>query len=180
MERKYRQASWIFLSLIGAQLTWLFRFRLCRGNCWFERDHVTTAGLQQVQTKQQAPTFGLVVVHCSRNPEITWLDDVPSDWKLTVYETCGKNISRGSIPFQNRGHEECTGYFQYILDNYHDLPDINVFLQDDAMFEYKDRPGQAGLWHTPFEQSRRSRTRPCPTSSRAMGFCIMAGPIWTG
>eukprot|EP00546_Thalassionema_frauenfeldii_P006093 CAMPEP_0178919024 /NCGR_PEP_ID=MMETSP0786-20121207/14174_1 /TAXON_ID=186022 /ORGANISM="Thalassionema frauenfeldii, Strain CCMP 1798" /LENGTH=240 /DNA_ID=CAMNT_0020592843 /DNA_START=352 /DNA_END=1071 /DNA_ORIENTATION=- len=94
------------------------------------------------------PTTGLVVVHCQREePEIAWVNDIPAKWKTAIYETCGRQLSPTlSIPFKNRGREECTGYFQYILDHYDNLPEINVFLQDDAFFNYS----KEHLWHTPF------------------------------
>lgn len=96
---------------------------------------------------ESPPTKGLVVVHCKRDPEITWVNNVTKQWHMSIYETCGEKLSSSaSIPFKNKGREECSGYFQYILDNYHKLPEVNVFLQDDAFYNYS----KEHLWHTPF------------------------------
>mmetsp|Transcript_5387 Transcript_5387/g.7773 ORF Transcript_5387/g.7773 Transcript_5387/m.7773 type:complete len:322 (+) Transcript_5387:3-968(+) len=96
---------------------------------------------------EKPPTKGLVAVHCKRYPEITWVNNVTKKWQMSIYETCGESISsRSSIPFKNKGSEECTGFFQYLLDNYDKLPEINVFLQDDAFYNYS----KEHLWHTPF------------------------------
>eukprot|EP00797_Seminavis_robusta_P025749 Sro454_g146370.2 (238) ;mRNA; r:38427-39140 len=83
---------------------------------------------------------------------MSWLNEIPPDWKLTVWETCGQSVaSPGSKPFKNAGSEECSGYLQTIVEDYDNLPDINFFLQSDALI---GRGKPTKVWrheHTPFK-----------------------------
>jgi hypothetical protein len=99
--------------------------------------------------EENKPTsYGLVVVRC--NEEISWLREVPSSIQITLYEKCGQrwdgtssvssnmnmnmnmNMNTTSQPLVNLGREEASGYLQYIVDNYENLPDILWLLQSDV------------------------------------------------
>lgn len=93
-------------------------------------------------------SYGLTVVHC-REKNMEWLDDVPKDWHMTVYETCGQNVSRASLPFKNAGSEECTAYLQTMIEHYDSLPDINIFVQSDVLIG-SGREKPLDVEHSPF------------------------------
>jgi hypothetical protein len=97
------------------------------------------------------PSVGLTVVHCRESAkQMSWLEEVPKNWKVVVYETCGQNISEAaSRPFRNAGSEECTAYLQTMIDSYDNLPDINIFMQSDTLIGTKS--GKVwNLEHSPF------------------------------
>ena len=93
-------------------------------------------------------SYGLTVVHC-REKNMGWLDDVPKDWHVTVYETCGQNVSRASLPFKNAGSEECSAYLQTMIGHYDSLPDINIFVQSDVLIG-SGRVKPLDVEHSPF------------------------------
>jgi hypothetical protein len=106
----------------------------------FQEDSLTMNSI-----KTTAPQFGVLFVHC-REENMTFLNDIPSDSKLTIYETCQQTVSANySIQYKNAGSEECTSYLDYMIQNYHDLPEINLFLQSDALKGYGRHGG-----HIPF------------------------------
>lgn len=99
-------------------------------------------------------TYTVVVVRCAGN--VTWLNDVPSNWRVVVYDKCGTNTSAEfnltqhdfvSHDAPNVGSEECTTYLKYILDYYDNLTDVTVFAHDDALRPYR----KADIKHTPFD-----------------------------
>ncbi|CAB9530884.1 expressed unknown protein [Seminavis robusta] len=99
------------------------------------------------------PTVGLTVVHCNEDwSRMSWLDEIPSHWKLVIYETCGQTISKAfSRPWKNAGPEECTGYLQTMIDQYDNLPDINIFFQSDGLLG-RGRPQKFyTIEHSPFK-----------------------------
>ena len=93
-------------------------------------------------------TYGLTIAHC-KETKMDWLNDVPRDWKVKIYETCGQNISRFSQQFKNAGSEECTAYLSTMIEGYlnDNLPDINIFAQSDVLVG-TGRPDQNP--HSPF------------------------------
>jgi hypothetical protein len=84
-----------------------------------------------------------------------WINDVPADWRIIIYEKCGLTTNRSSShnaifvdqPIENIGYEECTSYLDYIINNYGDgnLTDVNIFAHDDALIPYSQNK-----FHTPF------------------------------
>ena len=104
--------------------------------------------LLATQEKEPKQSFGLTVVHCREKME--WLHDVPTDWKVTVYETCGENVSNFSRPFKNAGAEECSAYFQTMIDQYDSLPDISVFVQSDILIGHGREGKPLDSEHSPF------------------------------
>eukprot|EP00539_Tryblionella_compressa_P008725 CAMPEP_0178763266 /NCGR_PEP_ID=MMETSP0744-20121128/17049_1 /TAXON_ID=913974 /ORGANISM="Nitzschia punctata, Strain CCMP561" /LENGTH=300 /DNA_ID=CAMNT_0020418129 /DNA_START=24 /DNA_END=923 /DNA_ORIENTATION=+ len=83
-------------------------------------------------------TYTMLVVRCRAN--LTWISDLPSDWRVVVYEKCGQTtIGNENITvFHNKAMtnvapEECSSYVDYVYDFYHDLTDVTVFMQDDWM-----------------------------------------------
>ena len=82
-------------------------------------------------TSNNGPSVGLTVVHCRE--EFNWLDDAPKHWNVKVYEKCGQNVSVVSEPIRNSGSEECSAYLEGIIAEYENLPEINIFLQADAL-----------------------------------------------
>lgn len=94
-------------------------------------------------------TYGVTIVHC-KEQRMDWMKDIPKDWKLTVYETCRQNISHASRSFKNAGSEECTAYLSNIIDNYNNLPDVNIFLQSDAFLGHGKKKKGYYTEHTPF------------------------------
>ena len=95
-------------------------------------------------------TFTLVIVRCTGN--LTWLVDVPKDWKIVIYEKClslTEPISQNSIATaMNEGAEECNGYLDYIVDYYHNLTSVTVFMHDDGLAPWSKWKGESA--HTPF------------------------------
>jgi hypothetical protein len=79
--------------------------------------------------------IGIVVVHCRERERMDWLvgNKIPETWNIRVYEKCGQNSTPWSTQLKNYGSEECTSYLRYIIDEFDDLPDINFFLQSDAL-----------------------------------------------
>jgi len=97
------------------------------------------------------PRTGMVVAKCREKLPFT----VPPGfgWEVTVYETCEEHPleneneeKRVRVYLENADREECSSYLQYIIDNYNDLPDINIFLREDAVSPYE----QGSAWQTPF------------------------------
>mmetsp|Transcript_10551 Transcript_10551/g.19689 ORF Transcript_10551/g.19689 Transcript_10551/m.19689 type:complete len:337 (-) Transcript_10551:1924-2934(-) len=121
-------------------------------------------------------TYGVTVVHC-KEQRMEWMKGIPKDWKLTVYETCRQNISYASLPFKNAGSEECTAYLSNIIDNYHDLPDINIFLQSDAFLDHGKKKKDYYTEHTPFWTFSElvNATRSWADSSHGKGY-LAYGP----
>ena len=101
------------------------------------------------KTTGSRKSYGLTVVHC-REKNMEWLDDVPNDWHVTVYETCGQNVSRASLPFENAGSEECSAYLQTMIEHYDSLPDINIFVQSDVLFGSGREGKPIDVEHSPF------------------------------
>jgi Protein of unknown function (DUF3431) len=86
--------------------------------------------------------YTLVVVNCQDN--ITWIEDVPDDWNVVLYEKCGMNNAKDHFSFlkadqltvhklSNQGAEECNGYLDYIYDYYYNLTSVTIFLHGDAI-----------------------------------------------
>jgi Protein of unknown function (DUF3431) len=86
--------------------------------------------------------YTLVVVNCHDN--ITWLEDLPDDWSVVLYEKCGMNNAQDHLSFlkaaqltvhtpPNEGAEECNGYLDYIYDYYYNLTSVTIFLHGDAI-----------------------------------------------
>ncbi|CAB9523897.1 expressed unknown protein [Seminavis robusta] len=117
----------------------------------------TTSPATQQQLEEEDPTYTLVVVHCKVN--MTWLDQVPSDWRIVVYEKCGQDALQDTHQFPNTvvkqhrpinaGPEECNGYFDYMHDYYNDLTTVNVFVHDDALLPFSRYKREEA--HTMFE-----------------------------
>jgi len=95
-------------------------------------------------------SYGITVVHCREPKEnMAWLEDIPKEWNVTVYEKCGLSVSPFSIPVKNIGSEECTAYLTTMIDHYDDLPDISLFVQSDVLLGFGKR-GKLGTQHSPF------------------------------
>jgi hypothetical protein len=100
-------------------------------------------------------TYGLTIVHC-KEIQMEWIQDIPADWKLTIYETCGQSVSHASSqPFKNAGSEECSAYLTSMIGQYDNLPDINIFLQSDVLLSHgkgRNMVGNKKLFaeHSPF------------------------------
>jgi len=83
----------------------------------------------------------LVVVVCNKPTQ--WLEYVPPNYRLVVYQKCGKsvgnNISKLFSDFEEINHlpnfasEECSSYLHYMLTYYRNLTDITLFLHDDSL-----------------------------------------------
>lgn len=129
----------------------MLRLTLCVGmDATFNKTHHTYHTSDVVKAPkpppQQVDSKALVVVNC--HGKIPWLDQVPSDWRLVVYQKCSEtlgNLSRSYSDFReknlrNIGPEECTAYFDYMLANYDDLTDITLFLHDDSLMSERKRP----------------------------------------
>lgn len=112
---------------------------LVRDSQYFAQDHTSAI-------------FGLAVAHCDE--DVTWIYDIDNVtinhrnddinnmppyqqeviWDATVYERCDKRAHLlHSAPQKNLGSEECSAYVQYIIDRYHEMPEIVYFLQSDAL-----------------------------------------------
>ncbi|CAB9519782.1 expressed unknown protein [Seminavis robusta] len=107
------------------------------------------------EEEEEVDTYTLVVVHCKAN--ITWLDEVPSDWRIVLYNKCNNKKVQKVIPNvtltqhvpANAGEEECNGYLDFMYDYYHNLSTVTVFMHDDGLIPY-DTKHEAKLYHTPF------------------------------
>ena len=95
-------------------------------------------------------TFTLVIARCTGN--LTWLVDIPKDWKIVIYKKClslTEPISQNSIATaMNEGAKECNGYLDYIVDYYHNLTSVTVFMHNDGLASWSKWKGE--LVHTPF------------------------------
>ncbi|CAB9526194.1 expressed unknown protein [Seminavis robusta] len=112
----------------------------------------SSVGLQLGLDSRDGPTIGLTVVHCKEDwSQMSWIEEIPSHWRLVVYETCGEHISKSSRPWINAGSEECTGYLQTMIEQYDNLPDINIFLQSDGLVGRGVHSKNYWLEHTPFK-----------------------------
>jgi Protein of unknown function (DUF3431) len=111
------------------------------------------------QHTEEEDTYTLVVVCCRSN--ISWLQEVPSSWRIVVYDKCDqytdknyhklnptsrKNLIRHTSP--NQGPEECNGYLDYMHDYYDNLTSVTVFMHDDGLWPYSTHKGWDA--HTPF------------------------------
>jgi hypothetical protein len=112
-------------------------------------------------------SYALVVVACKAGMD--WLLDVPKEWRVIVFEKCGPTIGASMsinasytkakllsllshVEFraiENFASEECTGYFDYIMEFYHNLTDITVFMQDDGLIPYSKYTDYSSM-HSPF------------------------------
>lgn len=98
-------------------------------------------------------TYTLVVVRCKGN--LTWFDDVPSNWRILVYEKCQNTAFTpySVLTAVQAGSDECNGYLDYLVDYYENLTSINVFMHDDALWGYSRHRGINA--HTPFDNFRQ-------------------------
>jgi hypothetical protein len=112
--------------------------------------------MQQSNEAKKDITYALVVVACKAGMD--WLLDVPKEWRVVVFEKCGPTIDASSMsllshvefrPLENVASEECNGYLDYIIDLYHDLTDITVFMHDDGLIPYNKRTNPVEI-HSPF------------------------------
>jgi hypothetical protein len=103
---------------------------------------------QDQTVEDDSDTFTLVVVRCNVN--LTWIDQVPQDWRIIVYEKCDDKPSTNYSVFTAHrvGSDECNGYLDYLVDYYDDLTSITVFMQDDGLWPWSKSKREAA--HTPF------------------------------
>jgi hypothetical protein len=104
-------------------------------------------------------TYAILIVRCTRS--LSWIKDVPNEWKIIVYEKCGLNTTTHdnvtrvvsySKNMKNVGAEECSSYLDYIYEFYDHLQDVTVFLQDDwNADEPKFKNNKFAGAHTPFQ-----------------------------
>ncbi|CAB9526190.1 unknown protein [Seminavis robusta] len=122
-------------------------------------------------TVAHGPTVGLTVVHCEEDwSQMSWIEEIPSHWKLVIYETCGQTISpRFSRPWKNAGSEECTGYLQTMIDRYDNLSDINIFFQSDGLLGRGRLRKKYGKQHSPFK-----------TIQELINATMEYSPTWNG
>ncbi|CAB9526199.1 expressed unknown protein [Seminavis robusta] len=82
-------------------------------------------------------SVGLTVNHCSeKSNEMGWIEEVPPHWHFVIYELCGRKQFGASKRWKSDGNDECTGFVQTIIDQYDNLPDVTIFLQQDAFIGY--------------------------------------------
>jgi hypothetical protein len=110
----------------------------------------TTVTRNRLPIMDQQPTsFVAVIVHCREDSNMTaWYSQIPTDWNVTIYETCNQQASprhNNTIQFKNAGSEECTAYLDYIIQNRDHLADITVFLQTDT---FRKNGNKIKLHHT--------------------------------
>ena len=68
------------------------------------------------------------------NEELSWVKNVPSNIKVTIYNKGKNNISNSFIKLPNVGRESNT-YLEHIMKNYDNLANITIFCQGDP-FEH--------------------------------------------
>ncbi|CAB9526197.1 expressed unknown protein [Seminavis robusta] len=103
-------------------------------------------------SSQSGPSVGLTVIHCNEDwGKMNWVDQVPSHWKFVIYEACGQTMSKASKLLYSASYDECTGYLQSIIEHYDDLPDINIFLQPDALIGHGALDKTYSTERTPFK-----------------------------
>ena len=92
--------------------------------------------MEREQGQALDPIYTLVVVRCRGNME--WLNEVPSDWRIIVYEKCrNRSPTKFSVTTAvNAGPEECNGYLDYIYDYYYNLTNVTVFFHEDGLIPY--------------------------------------------
>lgn len=66
------------------------------------------------------------------NENLKWLDTIPSDVKVTVYNK-GQHLEYPNTPLQNIGRESDT-YLQHIILNYNNIADRTIFVQGDPFY----------------------------------------------
>ncbi|PLB35158.1 DUF3431 domain-containing protein [Aspergillus candidus] len=91
---------------------------------------------------------GVIVVGRLSNEDTSWiLRDLP-EWQNAIY-----TVDDPSAPLsvsKNKG-KEANAYLQYIIDNYHNLPETIIFL-------HSHRDGYPQAWHTEFSQHSNVET----------------------
>ncbi|CAB9526013.1 expressed unknown protein [Seminavis robusta] len=100
--------------------------------------------------EKEEESYTLVVVNCRVN--MTWLLQVPSDWRIIVYEKCGRQEELSHVTYHtptNAGAEECNGYLDYMHDYYQDLTTVTVFMHGDGLRSFSRHSGTSA--HTPFD-----------------------------
>lgn len=82
------------------------------------------------------PLYTLVVVRC--NGDMRWLNEVPSDWRIVVYEKCvhHQHTNFSVTTAMHAGAEECNGYLDYIYDYYYNLTMVTIFFHEDGLIPY--------------------------------------------
>ncbi|CAJ2509522.1 Uu.00g145480.m01.CDS01 [Anthostomella pinea] len=76
-----------------------------------------------------AHTKALVIASTAATEgDAAWLADVPLDWRIHVY-SADRPLSPALTVPENRGNEAMV-YLTYIIDHYHDLPDVVLFHHD--------------------------------------------------
>lgn len=158
--RALRSLGLIMLVLAGVSMTYSTEnlSGLLRG--FYEEKPKIWAGRRDLSRQpSEEDSYTLIVIRCKNNVE--WLREVPSDWRMVIYDKCGRDTN-DEYPFLNEreniahykalnvGAEECNGYFDYMLDYYDDLTDVNIFVHDDALKSY-DKKHSPELVHTPFD-----------------------------
>ena len=119
--------------------------------------HLQQRLLLLILVKEEENSYTLVVVHCHAN--ITWLNEVPLDWRIVLYEKCQhesgsdtENVTQRSNLIRHQldspGVEECNGYLDFMHDYYYNLTTVTVFMHDDGLWPYSKWKGRDA--HTPF------------------------------
>jgi hypothetical protein len=130
------------------------------------QEHTGHAFTTDKKTVNKNLSYALVVVACKAGMD--WLLDVPKEWRVVVFEKCGPTINASMrinastnatmlsllshVEFraiENVGAEECNGYLDYIMDFYHNLTDVTVFMHDDGLIPYNKRTDDVAK-HSPF------------------------------
>ena len=71
------------------------------------------------------------------NEDLSWLELVPKDIKITIYNKGKDDISYPFIQLPNIGRESHT-YMYHIVNNYDNLADMTIFCQGDPIFHSPD------------------------------------------
>lgn len=121
--------------------------------CGRDDGSATTNALHPPETHQQKESHTLVVVRCKGN--LTWLGDVPSSWRIIVYEKCSNEAYTpySVLTAVRAGSDECNGYLDYLVDYYDNASAVNVFMHDDALWGHSRHRGIRA--HTPFDNFRQ-------------------------
>lgn len=71
------------------------------------------------------------------NEDLSWLEKIPKDIKITIYNKGLDDIEYDFIKLQNIGRESHT-YLYHIINNYNNLAEQTIFCQGDSIFHSPD------------------------------------------
>ncbi len=94
---------------------------------------VTKIKVNKLNKSNKSNKINTEIVIARYNENLDWLDKIPKDIKITIYNKGINDINRPFIQLPNIGRESHT-YLYHIINNYDNLAEQTIFCQGDSIF----------------------------------------------